>query len=67
MRFSYVPRTDLYILQERLSTNVSNQSFFIYQLMRKRTALKRILQFTLKQLLHLDIWLAVHHSITFLL
>ena len=55
MRFSYVPRTDLYILQERLSTNVSNQSFFIYQLMRKRTALKRILQFTLKQLLHVSV------------
>ena len=31
------------------------QSFFIYQLMHKRIALKRILKFTLKQLLHVSV------------
>jgi hypothetical protein len=29
--------------------------FFIYQLMHKRTALKRLLKFTLKQLLHVSV------------
>jgi hypothetical protein len=32
----------------------NHQSFFIYQLMHKRIALKRILKFTLKQLLHVS-------------
>jgi hypothetical protein len=31
------------------------QSFFIYQLMHKRIALRRILKFTLKQLLHVAV------------
>jgi len=31
------------------------QSFFIYQLMHKRIALRRILKFTLKQLLHVSV------------
>jgi len=33
----------------------SNNSFFIYQLMHKRIALKRILKFTLKQFLHVSV------------
>jgi len=45
--------------EQRLVMNETNavfyQSFYVYQLMHKRIALKRILKFTLKQLLHVSV------------
>jgi hypothetical protein len=38
-----------------LCDNIRVSKCFIYQLMHKRTALKRILKFTLKQLLHISV------------
>jgi len=38
-----------------LKTYKYGQSFFIYQLMHKRIAVKRILKFTLKHLLHVSV------------
>ena len=40
-------------------------SFFIYQLIHKRMALKRILKFTLKQLLHVSVQSPSSRSVLF--
>jgi len=44
---------------------VGVSKFFIYQLMHKRTALKRILNFTLKQLRHVSVQTPSSGSVLF--
>ena len=48
--------TDEYFLQSaQLNTGLQLPKFFIYRLMHKRIALKRILKFILKQFLHVSV------------